>query len=102
MILITGHIDFDPARRNDVLAALGPLTEASRAEPGCLQYTFSADLDDPGRVHVVERWESAETMQTHMTSPHFGQFGQAMQSLGVRGVDITRHEVASSKPLLGR
>ena len=101
MILVTGHIDFDPARRDDLLAALEPLIKGSLADPGCLQYTFSADFENPGRVHVVEQWESDELMQAHMGTPHFAEFGQAMQSIGVRAVRVAKHEVASSQPLFG-
>jgi quinol monooxygenase YgiN len=101
MILVTGHIDFDPARRDDFLAALEPLVKGSLADPGCLQYTFSADFENPGRVHVTERWETEELMQAHMAMPHFGEFGQAMRSVGVRAVKVFKHEVTSSKPLFG-
>ena len=101
MILVTGHIDFDPARRSDLLAALEPLIKGSLADPGCVQYTFSADLENPGRVYVTEQWESEELMNAHMATPHFAEFGQAMQSVGVRGVKVTRHEVTSSRPLFG-
>lgn len=101
MILVTGHIDFDPDRREEFLAALEPLMKGSRADPGCVQYTFSADFENQGRVHVVEQWESDELMQAHMATPHFAEFGQAMQAIGVRGVKVTKHEVTSSRPLFG-
>jgi quinol monooxygenase YgiN len=101
MILVTGHIDFDPARRDDLLAALEPLVKGSLADPGCLQYTFSADFENAGRVHVVERWETDELMRAHMATPHFAEFGQAMQAVGVRGVKVFKHTVTASEPLFG-
>jgi quinol monooxygenase YgiN len=99
MIVVTGHIDFDPARRREFLAALEPLTKRSLADPGCVQYTISADLDDPGRVHVVEQWESDVLMRAHMAAPHSAEFVKAMQPIGVRGVKVTKHEVSTSQPL---
>lgn len=101
MILVTGHIDFDPARRDDFLAALEPLIKGSLADPGCLQYTFSADFENPGRVYVVEQWEADELMQAHMATPHFAEFGQVIQTVGVRVVKVTKHAVTSSTPLFG-
>ena len=101
MIVVTGHIDFDPARRAEFLAALEPLTKCSLADPGCSQYTFSADLENPGRVHVVEQWESDEVMQAHMAAPHSAEFAKAMQSICVRGVKVSKHDVTSSQPLFG-
>ncbi len=102
MIVVTGHIDFDPTRRGEFLAALEPLTKGSLADPGCVQYTFSADFENPGRVHVLEQWESDELMRAHMAAPHSAEFVKAMPSIGVRGVKATKHEVASSQPLFGR
>jgi quinol monooxygenase YgiN len=101
MIVVTGHIDFDPARRADFLAALEPLSKGSLADPGCVQYTFSTDLENPGRIHVMEQWESDELMQAHMATPHSAEFAKAMQSIGVRGVKVTKHHVTSSQPLFG-
>jgi quinol monooxygenase YgiN len=91
--------DLDPARRREFLAALEPLTKGSLADPGCIQYTISADLDDPGRVHVVEQWESDVLMRAHMAAPHSVEFVKAMQPIGVRGVKVTKHEVSTSQPL---
>ena len=101
MIVVTGHIDFDPERRGEFLAALDPLAKGSRADPGCIQYTFGADLENPGRVHVVEQWESDELMQAHMAAPHSATFAKAMRSIGVLNVRATKHEVAASQPLFG-
>jgi hypothetical protein len=37
----------------------------SRGERGCYAYTISADLVDPGLVHLYERWESKEHLAAH-------------------------------------
>jgi quinol monooxygenase YgiN len=40
----------------------------SRAEPDCLEYTFSADPIDPDRVVLFERWASRETLGSHLAA----------------------------------
>jgi hypothetical protein len=39
---------------------------ASRAEAGCLEYTFSADPIEPHRVLLFERWESQADLDAHL------------------------------------
>ena len=40
----------------------------SRAEAGCLEYTFAADPIDPSRVVLFERWESQEALDAHLAA----------------------------------
>ena len=44
----------------------------SRAEPGCLEYTFSADPIDPSRVLLFERWASQATLDAHLSAMRAG------------------------------
>lgn len=43
MILVAGSVDFDPARREDALRAAIPRLAPTRAQRGCLAYTWSAE-----------------------------------------------------------
>ena len=52
-ILVTGTIDFDPAKRDDAIAAVTACMAATRAEEGNEGYVFSGDLEDEGRFHVT-------------------------------------------------
>src|SRR5262245_42495222 len=72
-ILVTGTIDFDPAKRDDAVAAVTKCMEATQAEEGCERYVFSGDLSDPGRLYVSEQWASQEAMDTHMATPHLAE-----------------------------
>lgn len=99
-ILVTGTLDFDPANHEQVVAALLPLMETTRAEPGNIAYTFSADLTDQGRFYVVERWESQEAMDSHMSSPHMAEFMGAAAGLGIIGVDVTAWNGATPSKLM--
>ena len=53
--IIAGWMDYGP-HRDQVLHHFGVCAAASRDEPGCLDYTVTADLEHPGRVVVFERW----------------------------------------------
>jgi quinol monooxygenase YgiN len=99
-IIVTGVIDLDPARRDEAVAAALEVMEATRAEEGSVTYTFSADLTDPGRFHLVEQWASAEAMDAHMQAPHLAAFMAKMGQFGVTSASLTKWEGATGSKLM--
>ena len=55
MIIIAGTIELDPDRRDEALVAAQPHIDGALTQQGCEAYTWSADLNSPGRVEVFER-----------------------------------------------
>ena len=94
-ILVTGTIDLDPASRDTFIAAAVRMMEASHAEEGCEHYAFTADLQDPGRFHVSERWVSMEALNAHEASPHMAEFMLEMGSFSLKGASVIRWEGAT-------
>ena len=45
MLIVAGHFDVDPAEREEFIADRVEITRASRAEPGCITYTFERGPD---------------------------------------------------------
>ena len=41
----------------------------SRGQPGCRNIDYVASITDPGRLLVVEKWESIEAQRQHFDSP---------------------------------
>ena len=98
-ILVLGTLDIDPANRDAFVEAVGSLMRDTRAEDGCESYTFSADLDDPGRFHVSERWANQAASDAHGASPHFLGFMGRMGEFGVKGADLKKWTGGESAPL---
>jgi len=94
MILLTGWVDVDPARRDAALEAGKPHMEATRAWPGCLDYVWSADPLDPARIYVYERWESAEALERHFQGPHYAAMRDTIAAHGIRNVEVRKYEPA--------
>ncbi|MSO87495.1 MAG: antibiotic biosynthesis monooxygenase [Acidimicrobiia bacterium] len=99
-ILVTGTIDFDPAKRDDAIAAINDCMVASRKDDGCEAYVFSGDFGDPGRVHVSEQWTSQEQMDAHMATPHMAAFMGQMGAFGVTGASLTKWDGATPSKLM--
>jgi quinol monooxygenase YgiN len=63
MLIVAGHITVDPEKRESYLEASAKIVEKARAAAGCLDFAMTADLLDPGRLNLFERWESQEAVK---------------------------------------
>jgi quinol monooxygenase YgiN len=66
-----------------VLDAIGKLTPASRAEPGCRLYQPTRNLSNPSEFLFFEIYADEAGYQAHVDSEHFQRygFGQAIPAL---------------------
>jgi len=99
VIIVAGTVEVDPARRDAALASGCPHMEATRAQKGCLDYVWSADLLVPGRIYVFERWESQEDLAAHLSGPHYLAMRDTMAAHGLRGADVSKHRIDLSEPV---
>jgi quinol monooxygenase YgiN len=64
MVIVAGHITIDPEQRESYLAGCMSAVEKARRADGCLDFAITADLLDPGRVNLLECWESQAAVKT--------------------------------------
>jgi quinol monooxygenase YgiN len=57
-----------------VLAALRPLVEASRQEPGCLLYQAHRDPENENVIFLYEQYADEAAYQAHADSEHFKRY----------------------------
>ena len=95
MLVIAGEIRIDPDKRDEAVAAVVEMMEATRDEEGCVTYVFSADLEDPTVLRLFEEWESAAALELHFTAPHMAEFQRKIADVGVTSRIIHRYEVSS-------
>lgn len=63
MVFVAGHIVVDPQHRESYLAGCVGIVEQACRTRGCFDFTITADLVDPGRINVFERWESQAAVE---------------------------------------
>jgi quinol monooxygenase YgiN len=63
-------------------AAFKPVVAATLKEEGCLQYTLSRDLAQPGHFLLYEYWKDLETLRAHLKTPHLADLGKALAEFG--------------------
>ena len=64
MVIVAGFLVVEPSQRDNYLTECRDVVRRARRTPGCLEYAISADLLDPDRVDIFERWESQAAVET--------------------------------------
>jgi len=100
VLVLAGSVRIDPAKRNDVVEATIEVMQETRKQPGCISFVFSADLEDPGVLHVFQEWETAEALNRHLTAPRVEAVRLRLGSLGVREIAVQRYSVQSVGPIV--
>ena len=78
MIVINAVIETNPGTVAALKDAIAAMEKASRAEPGCIDYVFTTEINDSNKVRIVEHWKDLEALKTHFTLPHMAAFRAAM------------------------
>ena len=85
MVIVAGQITVETQERESYLAGCVRIVEQARRAVSCLNVAICADLVDPGRVNIFERWESQAALTRNSagrcsrcpfrstTSPTFGE-----------------------------
>ena len=102
MIQINGTMTLAPgtiANSPETVAAIIEMVTKSRAEDGCIDYTFAQDLTDPDTLIIYERWRDAEAVLAHGKSAHMADFRKVLGGNPPVGRDLRRYETDDGAPL---
>jgi quinol monooxygenase YgiN len=97
MVILAGHITVESQERESYLAGCVSIVEQARQAVGCLDVAISADLVDPGRVNIFERWESQSAVDAFRRSGPDDEQRPAMLT-----VSVEEYDVAGVRPLFGQ
>ena len=64
----------------DVLAS--GVIEKSRAEDGCIRYSYFYPVDSDTQLFLWEQWESREHQKAHCRTEHFAALGEIKAKYG--------------------
>ena len=71
MIFITAKFQVRAEHVEDWPEISRTFTDATRAEPGCLWFDWSRNIDDPHESVLVEAFRDADAGAAHVQSDHF-------------------------------
>jgi quinol monooxygenase YgiN len=93
VLLVIGTFRLAAGRLADARPAMRAMSEASRAEDGCIDYGYAEDVLEPGLIHVREIWRDQPSLDRHLASPHLAQWRSTWTALGIGARDLRRHEL---------
>ena len=100
MIQVNGTVRLADTIDEATMAALLTMVARSRAEDGCLDYTYARDLSDPQVMVVYERWRDRAALDAHFASEHMADFRAALGASGaLTARDIRLYETDEGQPL---
>ncbi|MFE8585630.1 putative quinol monooxygenase [Sphingomonas sp. NCPPB 2930] len=98
-LLIVGTVRLPPDNLDAARPVMRRMVEASRAEPGCLEYGYAEDVLDPGLIHVKEIWVDQAALDAHFASPHIAEWRAAWPAFGIGERDLRVYTVGEARPV---
>ena len=95
MVIVAGHIVVAPEDRDDYLSGCVEVVRQARQARGCLDFSLSADLLEPGRVNIFERWESQDAVEAFRGSGPSDEQGDA-----IRAASVAEYDIADARSLM--
>jgi len=94
MVIVAGYIVVNPEEREAYLEGCKHVVEQARRVPGCLDYSLAADLIDPGRIDIFERWETQAAVEAFR-----GEGPSDEQSATMLSASVAEYDVAEVRSL---
>jgi quinol monooxygenase YgiN len=94
VIIVAGHLIVSPEERGAYLDECVSVVEQARDAPGCLDFSLAADLADPGRINVYERWESRGAVEAFR-----GEGPSEEQGAQILAGKVAEYDVANERDL---
>ena len=98
-ILIAGTVRVPPENLPGLKPHMAKMLAASRAEDGCLTYSYAEDVAEPGLIRVFEAWRDEAAIEAHFKSAHMAEWRAAGAQFGVSDRRLSRFEIAAERPL---
>ncbi len=76
----------------ELTAVLAKYVVLSRTHPGSRNIDLVASVTTPGRLLIVEKWDSLETQQAHFDSDDMVEMAKACEGLLTKPPEIDLHE----------
>ena len=94
MVIVAGHIRVAPDQRDAYLATCVDVVQQARVAAGCLDFAISADLAEPSRINIFERWESRAAVEAFR-----GDGPSDVQTAAMIDASVAEYEIREVRPL---
>lgn len=98
-VIIAGTVRVPPQNLTGIRPHMDAMLMASRAEPGCVEYSYAEDVVEPGLIRVFEVWRDQAAVDAHFATEHMRTWRAAWPSFGVSERRLLAYDVASERPI---
>jgi len=99
MLIVLAEATLGEGTLEEARGAFSAMIEASRAEEGCLGYSYALDVLDPNKLIIVEKWVDDAALAYHFSTPHMATFQKALGSLSVEIAELAKYQADNGSPL---
>jgi quinol monooxygenase YgiN len=98
--MIVAHISVTApdGRRQEIVKALRSVLGPTRLEQGCIACDLVEEVDNPGVLHLVGRWQTQEDLERHLRSARYAHL-LAIVEASAEPPQIAFHWVTASQGL---
>ena len=87
MVIIYCEMHITPEKQAEYIARVNEagIVEATNREPCCVSYELAASAGTPGKLYIVERWESPAALPAHMKGANYAALMKINAEYGLKG-----------------
>ena len=98
-LIVAGTVRVPPGTLAAFRPHMAAMLDASRAEDGCLEYSYAEDVLDAGLIRVFEAWRDQAALDAHFKTAHMATWRSHWPRFGVSDRRLFAYEVASERQL---
>jgi quinol monooxygenase YgiN len=99
LAVVIGSFEARTGRHGDLAAVLAKYVVLTRRQPRCRNVDLVASGARPGRLVVIEKWESADDARAHLDAPETVEMAEAARDVLAGPPDLDLYESISAQDL---
>ncbi|SEG91875.1 Quinol monooxygenase YgiN [Thermomonospora echinospora] len=99
MIVVSGFMEVAPDYADRFAACTRELVDATRREPGCVEYRFARSIEKAERFEVFEEFVDQAALDEHVRADHYRSWNRALKDIEVTQVSIVKY-IATERTVL--
>ena len=96
-VIVAGTFRVPPANLDAFRPHMLTMLAASRAEEGCIEYSYAEDVAEPGLIRVFEVWRDQAALDAHLAAPHIAQWRAAWPAHEAGDRNLRAYEIAKDR-----
>lgn len=97
-LVVAGTFRIPPQNLEAFRPHMQAMLQASRAEDGCLEYSYAEDVAEPGLIRVFELWRDQAALDAHLQTAHIAAWRSQWPAFGAGERRLTIYEVTAQRP----